>query len=125
MTPEENAIFETACDTAFAESIEKGGCYAWLAENQSNEIIGSAVLLLFPRLPSPKRFQLHEGYLINVFTLPEWRRRGVATALVQAVVAKARELGLARIRLHATSDGQPIYKALGFENRPEAMELNL
>jgi ribosomal protein S18 acetylase RimI-like enzyme len=81
------------------------------------------VLLLFPRLPTPALPPTREGYLLNVYTRPAWRGRGVASALVDAAVADARALGLARIRLHATAEGQPVYAAAGFRPRTDEMEL--
>ena len=37
-------------------------------------------------------YVLDEGYVTNVCTAPEFRRRGVAGALIDAVVARSREL---------------------------------
>jgi hypothetical protein len=39
--------------------------------------------------------------------------------------ATARALGLARIRLHATAEGEPVYAAAGFRPRTDEMELRL
>jgi ribosomal protein S18 acetylase RimI-like enzyme len=117
--------FEADATAALAETIARGTCEAWLAESDAREAIGSVALLLLPRLPSPESRAQQEGYLLNVYTLPEWRRRGVAASLVAAAVARARELGLARIRLHATEDGQRVYAAAGFQSRQDEMELRL
>jgi GNAT superfamily N-acetyltransferase len=125
VSPERQATFERATLTAFANGLKRSDCLGWLAESGNRDAIGSTVLLVFPRLPSPESHSSTEGYLLSVYTVPTWRRQGVATALSQAAVAKARELGLARIRLHATSDGQPVYGAIGFLLRDNEMELCL
>ena len=96
-----------------------------MAQSEAGEVIGSVALLLFPRLPSPDSVAAREGYLVNVYTVPQWRRRGVAAGLVAAAISSARELGLGRIRLHATPEGQVVYTAAGFRLRPDAMELRL
>ncbi len=116
------AAFEGVSGASFESGMEQGWCLAWLAEAEGRAV-GSAALLVFPRLPSPQSQALVEGYLLNVYTLPAWRRRGVATALVAAALAKGRELGLARVRLHATPDGRRVYASAGFGARDDEMEL--
>jgi ribosomal protein S18 acetylase RimI-like enzyme len=122
--PGREAAFEALSADAFREDLASGSCLAWLAVAGA-ETIGSVALLIFPRLPSPQSFARREGYLLNVYTDPSWRGLGVATALVATAVARARELGLARIRLHATAQGQPVYAAAGFAMRADEMELKL
>ena len=117
--------FEVASTDAFAKRIADGSCFAWLAEAPDGRAVGSVALLIYPRLPSPELLASREGYLLNVYTLPDWRGRGVATGLVRAAVSKGRDLGLARIRLHTTTDGRPVYAAAGFEPREDEMELRL
>jgi GNAT superfamily N-acetyltransferase len=110
---------------AFAEGMERGTCHAWIATSADGDIIASVAMLLHARLPSPESALTREGYLLNVYTAPEWRRRGVAAALVAASIARARELGLGRIRLHATDDGMRVYEKAGFKARIDEMELRL
>jgi ribosomal protein S18 acetylase RimI-like enzyme len=50
-----------------------------------------------------------------VGTLPEWRRRGLASALVQHVLADARRRGARTATLQSTRMGQQLYESLGFE----------
>jgi GNAT superfamily N-acetyltransferase len=122
--PDGWTAFEGVSAGSFKTGLEQGWCLAWLAE-ADGAAIGSAALLFFPRLPSPQSRAVVEGYLLSVYTLPPWRGRGIATALVTAAVAKGRELGLARVRLHATAVGRPVYAAAGFGPRDDEMELVL
>ena len=123
--PHLQTAFEKLSVSSFTTGLERGHCYAWVAESDTQPPIGSVALLLFPRLPSPDSLALVEGYLLNVYTVPEWRNRGVAAALVAEAVAKGRELGIGRIRLHATPEGQRVYAAAGFRLRHDEMELRL
>jgi GNAT superfamily N-acetyltransferase len=49
-----------------------------------------------------------------VETLPEFRRRGFARALVEHVLAEARARGARTASLQSTRAGQPLYETLGF-----------
>jgi GNAT superfamily N-acetyltransferase len=124
-SPGDRAAFEALAASAFQAGLNNGTCLAWLAEATDRRPIGSVALLVFPRLPSPESLARQEGYLLNVYTTPDFRGRGIATALVAAAVAKARELHLGRIRLHATPEGQSVYAAAGFAARHDEMELRL
>ncbi|WP_281067615.1 GNAT family N-acetyltransferase [Kribbella aluminosa] len=43
--------------------------------------------------------------------------RGVARALVEAVVVMARELGLSELHTHASRTARPVFERFGFEVR--------
>ena len=45
---------------------------------------------------------------------PDYRRRGIATALMEKALAHLRECGVRTIKLDATPEGQPVYERLGF-----------
>ena len=118
-------VFRAACREALARGIGAGAAVAWLATTPAGHMHGAAVLLVFPRLPAPLDTRAREGYLLNVYVAPEHRRQGVATSLVDAALAEARALGLARVRLHATDDGRSVYAGRGFHARGDEMELVL
>ncbi|WP_165554225.1 GNAT family N-acetyltransferase [Kribbella capetownensis] len=56
-----------------------------------------------------------DGLLDMLFVHSDAGGSGVARALVGAVVAKARELGLAQLRTHASRTAMPAFKRFGFE----------
>ena len=55
------------------------------------------------------------------FVHPDFARRGVGSAIVDACLEAARSAGFRRIELASTLPGVPFYRALGFEER-EPME---
>ena len=69
-----NARFRERSTAALNEGLSAGFCYAWLALSPEGGPVGSAALLLFPRLPTPELPGLREGYLVSVYTAPAWRR---------------------------------------------------
>ena len=47
--------------------------------------------------------------ILNVFTEPEWRRRGVAALLIQHIIDWSREQRLDRLVLHASAEARALY----------------
>jgi GNAT superfamily N-acetyltransferase len=45
---------------------------------------------------------------------PEYRRRGLGAALMQAALERAHARGITRVKLDATPAGRPLYESLGF-----------
>ena len=63
------------------------------------------------------RFAIRTGDVSGVYgvgTRPEFRRRGVGTALSWAAVNAGRAWGCDTIVLQATAAGLPVYKRMGF-----------
>ncbi len=77
-------------------------------------IVASAVGTVEVGVPNPHSPDGDGVRLANIFTLPAHRGRGYAAALVEDVVGWAQELGVDRIDLSATPDGQRTYERLGF-----------
>ena len=57
------------------------------------------------------------GDVLSVYTLPEYRGKGLCTQLMKNLVAYGKERGLGRIDLSATKEGYPIYSKIGFKDR--------
>ena len=58
------------------------------------------------------------GLVLNVYTFDAHRRQGYGKQIIDAVLEKARELGLDGIDLEATTMGRVLYEQAGFEVRP-------
>ena len=98
---------------------------AWVVEGPEREVAGSGALWLMPSQPRPGSLGRGEiPYILSMFTEPAYRRSGVATLIVRAMVAWARARGYARVLLHASRFGRPVYERLGFEPSSE-MRLEL
>ncbi|MNJ06253.1 hypothetical protein D3C77_03350 [compost metagenome] len=70
--------------------------------------------------------QGERGYVLNVFIEPAYRRRGLATALMQLAQAEFTQRGINFAVLHATEAGRPVYEGLGWKPTAEmAKALNL
>jgi GNAT superfamily N-acetyltransferase len=116
--------YRTKCETRIREMLESGEYIGWLAwpNELPGKIVAGAGVQHRSVLPHPVEERGGEisiavgrhAIIINVFTEPEWRRRGVATLLIQRIIAWARTERLDRLVLHASDEGRAVYERLGF-----------
>jgi GNAT superfamily N-acetyltransferase len=88
-------------------------CQTWVAQFDS-AVVAAGTLALFTRPPYPGNLAGREGYLFNMYTLPEFRRRGCARAIFESIVKYAKGEGYGKLWLHASDAGRPLYSAAGF-----------
>lgn len=65
------------------------------------------------------------GFIGDMYTLPEYRKKGLAQKLLSAAVAWLKSESITTIQLLASDQGKSLYKRNGFVERPECMVLNL
>ncbi len=106
---------EKATRSFFDANLESPFSRTWVAESE-NEIVGVGTLLFVIRPSLEGKSAAIEAYFVNLYTLPEHRRRGYATAILDAAKRFVKKQGLTRIWLHSTIAGRPLYKAAGFQN---------
>jgi len=64
------------------------------------------------------------AYIMNMYTVPAYRNRGIASQLLRLLVSDAKDRGVSRITLDATPMGRPLYEQFGFVPMPAEMELS-
>lgn len=124
LTPELHAPLLQASTEFLSGALDRGDYFGWLVETTTNPgtVIAGAglqvrVLLPHPGWPGKVRPCLgpaRQGYVLNVFTEPAWRRRGLAGILMSQVIEWAKENGLDSLVLHASDEGRSLYEQLGF-----------
>ncbi len=65
----------------------------------------------------------NRAYIMNMYTRPEYRRRGIALKTLGLLVNEAKSRGIYSITLEATKMGKPLYEAYGFVQMRNEMEL--
>ena len=121
---EEHSEQETAdvARTYFQHALPTEQFLAWVAEIDGR-IIGTSGLIFFEKPPIITRHR--EAYIMNMYTVPEWQRRGVASALLQEIIAYVRTTPASRIWLRTTEQGRRLYEKHGFVPTRDELELSL
>jgi ribosomal protein S18 acetylase RimI-like enzyme len=85
-----------------------------------------AVGIIEERLGNPANPAGLNGYVFNVCTDHDQRRRGYARACTAGLLAWFAGRGVGSVDLRASADGEPLYAELGFERTADpAMRLRL
>lgn len=72
-------------------------------------------MLITPWVTNPHSpEQTRRAYLLNVYTYPEFRKRGLARLLTQRAMEWCCQQGFKVLWLHASDFGRPLYESLGF-----------
>lgn len=108
----------------FKEKIPNKLFVSWLAEDEG-KIIATSGLSFHVVPPSYENPSGEEAYLMNMYTLPEYRKQGIGGNLLDKTVNEAKKRGTRKIRLHTTDIGKPLYEKKGFVETKSEMVLLL
>lgn len=126
LTAEQETALREVLPRYFEEHLNKD-LIAYLAETESGEVVACCFLLVCEKPANPSFMRGRTGSVMNVYTMPAHRRKGIAKRLMQNLISDAHELQLDFVELKATEDGYHLYKSLGFEevqSEYRSMKLN-
>ena len=86
-------------------------------------LAGAGAVSYFRVMPPCHNPSGKKAYIMNMYTEPDYRRRGVAFKTLELLVADAMEKGVSAISLEATEMGRPLYEKFGFVKMNSEMEL--
>lgn len=87
----------------------------WLAVTPENSVVAGVGLWLMDWPPHMIGTGVRRGNILNVYTEPEFRHRGLARQLTQAALDWCRLNGVDCVILHASAAGRPLYESFGFQ----------
>ena len=112
---EERIIVEQANLEYFRTALGNNTFTSWIALD--NEEIIATSGLSFSIVPPV--FHVLDGkvaYIMNIFTFPLYRNRGIGTELFKRIVEEAKQFGYKKITLNASDMGKPLYEKYGFKD---------
>ena len=87
------------------------------------EFVGAGGVSYFRVMPTYHNPSGRKAYIMNMYTAPDHRRRGIAYNTLDLLVKDAKAQGVAAISLEATDMGRPLYERYGFVKMNDEMEL--
>jgi GNAT superfamily N-acetyltransferase len=123
--PESNG-WQSNAEISLRQRLSDGTMVAFVVDQPGGRRLAACVVgVIEHRLGSPSNPTGEVGYVFNVATDPGYRRRGYSRACMRALLAWYRKRGVRRVDLRASSQGEPLYRALGFvRTRDPAMRLS-
>ncbi len=101
--------------TFFMQTMQEGSFFALLAEHEGSAVsYGGMVLKKIPGDLNQSSYL--EGDILNMYTLPEFRRKGISSQILKQLMEEAKTMGVSKVALHCSKDGEPLYRKFGFED---------
>jgi len=121
---EEIETFINSLKDFFLEKMKSNEFVAWLAESNKN-IIATSGLSFLQKPPHFINMTGKFAYIMNMYTRPEWRRKGIASKLLERLFEEIKQNGIQSVVLHATPTGRPLYEKYGFRDNDGDKEMIL
>ena len=88
-----------------------------------NRFVGAGGVSFFQVMPTYHNPSGNKAYIMNMYTVPEYRRKGIAYKTLDLLVNDVLNRGITSIALEATDMGRPLYEKYGFVKMNNDMEL--
>lgn len=99
----------------FTEAFGQGLFFAFIAE-EIGVVVGFGAMVI-KKIPGDFNKSVYlEGDILNMYTLPFARNRGVSSLILKRLIKEASERGISKISLHTTKAGEKVYRKFGFDN---------
>lgn len=97
----------------FTEALSEDRIFAFLAELKGEVLSFGAMVI--KKIPGDfnQLFYL-EGDILNMYTVPFARRKGISAFILEYLLAEARRRGISKVALHTSKDGEKLYRKYGF-----------
>ena len=126
--PVDTDALDRAFRTWLAEMMPAGVYRAWVADavgsapgRRSPMSVAGGGISILPWPPGPLYMTSRLAFVYNVYTERAHRRRGLARLIMDAIHDWCRETGIASLALNASTDGRPLYEAMGYQVAPNPM----
>ena len=106
---------QATSEAFLVESMPRGVYRGWLAETESGQVVAGGGIAIVPWPGSPEDPGPRRGWILNIYTEPEFRRRGIAKQIMGTILAWCRAEGFRAVGLHASAIGRPLYESMGFK----------
>ncbi len=106
----------------YETSLGNGSHAAYLVYD-GDQVVGAGGVSFYQVMPTYHTPSGMKAYIMNMYTDPQYRRRGIASHTLELLVQECRERGVDFIALEATDMGRPLYEKYGFVKMEDEMQL--
>jgi ribosomal protein S18 acetylase RimI-like enzyme len=107
-----------------ADKLAREEYLGWFVTNTQDAVVAGAGLWIVEWPATPLDQSKKRAYVMDVYTHPAYRRKGLARRLMMTILDYCREHWFRVIDLHASNEGRLLYESLGFRQTNE-MRLKL
>lgn len=89
------------------------------------KFIGAGGISYYVVMPTYHNPTGKKAYVMNMYTKPAYRRKGIAMKTLDLLIQDAQKRGINSITLEATDMGKPLYEKYGFTQMKSELELSI
>lgn len=104
---------EAASREYYKKALADGSHTAYLVFD-GDKFIGAGGVSYYTVMPTYHQPSGKKAYIMNMYTSPDYRRRGIAITTLDLLVQDIKSKGVTDIGLEATDMGRPLYERYGF-----------
>ena len=98
----------------FTRATLENSCISFIAKS-NNTIAGLGSVHVREVPGNFKNMSGKWGYIMNMYTVPEFRKQGICSEILKLLVNEGKRHGITAFELHATEEGKPVYLKGGFQ----------
>ena len=121
---EEKHLIEKSTREYLRKALSNNEFISYMAKTDDKAVSISG-MVLFNRPPYLENLKGVEAYILNMYTIPEYRGNGLAERLLEHCIKESKKSNVKRIWLHSSEKGKHLYKKMGFTEKSSEMELFL
>lgn len=106
----------------YQKALRDGSHIAYLVFDE-NRFVGAGGVSFFRVMPTYHNPSGNKAYIMNMYTKPEYRRKGIGYKTLDLLIRDTKNKGITSISLEATDMGRPLYEKYGFIRMYNEMEL--
>jgi GNAT superfamily N-acetyltransferase len=114
-TEEELSVHDESYRLWAKEMMKKRLMHGYVAQTVSGRPAASGCIWLREMQPSPGHPHGMVPYVLSMYTRPEFRRKGLASMIIEEAMEWGRKHGYYKIVLHASLPGRKVYLQLGWK----------
>lgn len=107
----------------YYEEALQGGTHVAYLVFEEDEFVGAGGVSFFRVMPTFHNPTGWKAYIMNMYTRPDYRRKGLAYHTLELLIEETKKRGISHISLEATEMGRPLYERYGFVDMKDEMEL--